>query len=202
MRPGRRCGILDDPRSSRWSNSREVFPPHRQDTREKALAIQSCCASFCLTSPRTICILRSLPNCARPLSSPRCHQRLTCFASRQSRAFQHLSLPAHSLVMHVAAPHHSLTRSRKPSLDRLQRPWVSLVEHDGDKLARSLRLLVTSSHWLWRSDTASPCFLCMGKRDVMQLFPNGSVQKFGFENSLNHVHYRGFDELTEGNAKF
>lgn len=128
------------------------------------------------SSPRTTRILRSLLNCARPLSSPRCHQRLTCFASRQSRAFQHLSLPAHSLVMHVAAPHHSLTRSRKPSLDGLRRPWVSLVEHDGDKLARSLRLLVTSSHWLWRSDTASPCFLCIGKRDVMQLFPNGSVQ--------------------------
>jgi hypothetical protein len=80
-------------------------------------------------------------------------------------------------------------------LDRLQWPWVSLVEHDGDKLAMSLRLLVTSSHWLWRSDIASPCFLCIGKRDVMQLFPNGSVQ------SLD-VHYGGFDELTEGNAKF
>ena len=162
--------------------SREVFFPHRQDIREKALVIQSCCASFCLTLHAQLAFFRASSIALALYHLHVATKDSLCFASRQSRAFQHLSLPAHSLVMHVAAPHHSLTRSRKPSLDRLQWPWVSLVEHDSDKLARSLRLLVTSSHWLWRSDTAFPCFLCMSKRDVMQLFPNargyfGSVQR-------------------------
>jgi len=174
--------------------SRELFSPHRQDTRKKRWQSRVTVPHSALLSTRNShsseppqlrspSIISTLP--------PKTH--LLCLSPKPSVSAPVSSGP--SLVMHVAAPHHSLTRSRKSSLDRLQRPWVSLVEHDGDKPARSLRLLVTSSHWLWRSDTASPCFLCIGKRDVMQLFPNGSVQ------SLD-VYYRGFDELTEGNAKF
>lgn len=156
--------------------SRGVFSPHRQDIWEIALVIQSCCASFYLTLHAKLAFFGASSIALALYHLHVATEDSPCFASRQSRAFRHLSLPAHSLIMHVAAPHHPWTRSRKPCLDRLQRPWVSLVEHDGDKLARSLRLLVTSSLWLWRSDTASPCFLCMSKRDVMQLFPNGSVQ--------------------------
>lgn len=106
--------------------SREVFFPHRQDIREKALVIQSCCASFCLiTLHAQLTFFRASSIALALYHLHVATEDSLCFASRQSRAFQHLSLPAHSLVMHVAAPHHSLTRSRKPCLDRL--PALGLV---------------------------------------------------------------------------
>ena len=98
---------------------RELFSPHRQDTREKALVIQSSCASFCLTLHAQLAFFRASSIALALYHLHVATEDSLCFASRQSRAFQHLSLPAHSLVMHVAAPHHSLTRSRKPCLDRL-----------------------------------------------------------------------------------
>lgn len=150
------------------------------------MAVQSCCASFCLTLHAQLAFFG-----ASPIALALHHLHV---ATKDSPALPLAKAERFSTCLFRPIPWSCMSplriRSRKPSLDRLQRPWVSLVEHDGDKLARSLQLLVTSSYWLWRSDTASPCFLCIGKRDVMQLFPNGSVQ------SLD-AHYRGFAELTE-----
>jgi hypothetical protein len=89
--------------------SRKVFSPHRQGSVGNPELL-------CLIlpySPRTTRILRSLLNCTRPLSSPRCHRRLTlpCLSPKPS-----VSAPVSSGPF----PGHACRRSAS-SLDQKQK---------------------------------------------------------------------------------
>ena len=107
---------LRHPRQPAWSDCLERYFPLTDKTLGKRWQSRSCCASFCLTLHAQLAFFRASSIALALYHLHVATEDSLCFASRQSRAFQHLSLPAHSLVMHVAAPHHSLTRSRKPCL--------------------------------------------------------------------------------------
>jgi len=86
IRPRQRGGILNNPRPYRGGTvSRGVFPPPTGRQGKSVGNPESLCLILPY-SPRTTRILRSLFNGTRPLSSPRCHRRLTllCLSPKPS----------------------------------------------------------------------------------------------------------------------